>query len=283
MKKIYFVLLALFAFSTVVIAQSNIQPRLGYEEKGIIYNKEFTVDFRLHTHGFALGANVGKLKTYYLTRYFNFELGHLKHPKEFRQSFDSAPSNIATSSRSYIFGKQNNFYVLRVGMGIKKYFSEKARKRGLAVGATYEAGPSLGVLKPYHLQIIRYRETGGGNPAYIREEAFSEFNANEFLNVDNIYGSGSTSKGFGDLSLTPGLHGKAGIHFDWGAFDEFVKAIEAGIMVDVYFRKIPIMVDEATVTNLNTNPSTVSLIPQNIENRPFFINFFLNLQLGKRW
>ena len=280
MKKINFILLALFLFCTISVAQIN--GRLGYDEKGIIYNKEFTVDFKLHTHGFALGANIGKLKTYYLTRYFNFELGHLKHPKEFRQSFDNAPSNIATSSRSYIFGKQNNFYVLRVGMGIKKYFSEKARKRGLAVGATYEAGPSLGILKPYYLQIRRYRDTGG-NPAYIREESFSENNINEFLNVDNIHGSGSASKGFKDLSLAPGLHGKAGIHFDWGAFDEFVKAIEAGIMVDVYFKKIPIMIDQGTVDKLNTSPAMVTVLPENVQNRPFFINFYLNLQLGKRW
>ena len=49
---------------------------------------------------------------------------------------------------------------------------------------------------------------------------------------------------------------------DWGAFDEFVKALEIGLMVDVFTKRAPILVSD--------------------ENRQVFFNFFLNLQFGKR-
>jgi hypothetical protein len=65
------------------------------------------------------------------------------------------------------------------------------------------------------------------------------------------------------------VHAKFAVHFDWGAFDEFAKAIEAGVMVDYYFSRVPIMVDSPLVDNA--------------ENKAVFINLYLNLQLGKRW
>ncbi len=68
--------------------------------------------------------------------------------------------------------------------------------------------------------------------------------------------------------MVPGLNFRAALHFDWGAYDEFVKALEAGIMADFYFKKIPIMVESPSVPNA--------------ENRAFFINLYLTLQLGKR-
>jgi hypothetical protein len=33
-------------------------------------------------------------------------------------------------------------------VGEKKYFSEKAKRRGVAVGVNYEIGATLGLLKP---------------------------------------------------------------------------------------------------------------------------------------
>ena len=41
--------------------------------------------------------------------------------------------------------------MLRVGMGAKRYFSEKAKRKGIAIGINYQAGVSLGLLKPYYL------------------------------------------------------------------------------------------------------------------------------------
>ncbi|MCP3928514.1 MAG: hypothetical protein GY705_05370 [Bacteroidetes bacterium] len=264
----YLTFLLLLSFS-LSYAQRTFQPKsIDFDNKGVVYDKEFTMDFRLLTNGFSVGGNIGTLKSYHLTRYYHFEIGHLKHPKEYRQSFDFPTSNTNRVSRSFIFGKQNTLLVLRAGFGEKRYFSEKAKEKGLAIGLSYEAGPSLGLLKPYYLELIRFSDTGA-NSHNIHSEKFSEENANVFLDVHSIYGSSGFSKGLGELTPMPGAHAKVAVHFDWGAFDEYVKAFEAGIAFDLFFKKAPIM---AELPQLN-----------NVENRPFFINLYLNLQLGKRW
>lgn len=268
MRKLYAVLI--FSLLTLpVLAQQTIELGQNYydEQVGVVYDREFTVDLKLHTNGYALGINIANLRTYYLTTFLNFEFGEIKHPKQFRQSFDFKPSANGKVSRAFVFGKQNNFFVLRGGYGQKRYFSEKAKRKGLAIGVSYEVGPSLGLLKPYYLE-LQYPEQST-NEIVTRSEKYSEENADVFLDITRIFGSSSFAKGFSEISVLPGAHAKAAVHFDWGAFDEFVKAIEAGVMLDLYFQDVPIMVDSPRV--------------ENAENRPLFVNLFINLQLGKRW
>ncbi len=259
-------LFALFAFA----AQGQQTLELGenyYEQpEGIVYDREFTVDLKIHTNGFAFGTNFSRIKTYYLTNYLNFEFGEIKHPKQYRQSFDFRASANGKVSRSFVYGKQNNLYVLRAGYGQKRYFSEKAKYKGLAIGISYSLGPSLGLLKPYYLELI-YPEAGD-NGIITRPESYSDDNANVFLDITRIFGGGSFSDGLGELKVLPGGNAKFAVHFDWGAFDEFVKAVEAGVMLDFYFKKVPIMVESPLVDNT--------------ENRPFFLNLYIALQLGKR-
>lgn len=255
-----------------MLAQEVIVSGQNYydNQKGIIYNKEFAVNFKLHTGGYALGLDFGNLKTYYKTRFWGIEIGENKHPKEFRQSNEFRSPYTNRISRAFILGKQNNFIPLRLSFGEKRYFSEKAKRRGLAIGMSYAVGPSAGLLKPYYLDLLRYPDTGGGDPI-ISSERFTEENADDFLNINNntIFGSSSFTKGLDEITIMPGGNAKFALHFDWGAFDEFVKALDAGVMVDFYFKKVPIMVESPRV--------------QNAENSPIFINLFLNLQLGKRW
>ncbi|MDX1943700.1 MAG: hypothetical protein SFU99_24245 [Saprospiraceae bacterium] len=270
MSKILLILVSSLLLLTSAAAQEVLTPGQNYyeENKGIVYNKEFSVNFKLHTNGYALGVDIGSLQTYYITRFWTFEIGELKHPKEFRQGFDSRSSYTNRIARAFIFGKENTFIPLRVGFGEKRYLSEKAKRRGLAIGMSYAIGGSLGLLKPYYLDIVRYPDVGGGDP-FVRSERYSEENAEFFLNTSRIYGSSGFAKGLDEISFLPGAHGKFAIHFDWGAFDEFVKALDAGVMVDFYFKDVPIMVESPRVANA--------------ENTPIFINLYLNLQLGKRW
>lgn len=225
---------------------------------GIIYNRETSFNFKLTTNrGFAPGLEFGRLRTYYKTTYYHISLGELKHTKEQRQSAD--PS-VSRSFRPYVFGKQNNLFMLRGGWGVKRYYSEKARQKGVAMGASYAFGPSLGLLKPYYLALRRV----GNNPGESRvtHEKYSEENASIFLDNTRILGASPFTRGFSEISFLPGANASVALHMDWGAFDEFVKALEIGLMVDVFAKKAPILVSE--------------------ENNQIFFNFFINLQLGKR-
>ncbi|MEZ4990726.1 MAG: hypothetical protein R2824_09950 [Saprospiraceae bacterium] len=268
MRKTFYLLFPLLCLAFLSNAQKYLYSGENYydDQTGIIYNRELTIDLKFHTHGFALGTQIGQINTYYLTRFLNFEIGELKHIKEYRQS-DFQTASMGKVSRAFIFGKQNSFFVLRGGVGEKRYFSEKAKRKGLAIGMSYEAGPSLGILKPYYLELIRTAEPGSGDYRIVSEKYTSE-NANDFTNLGLIYGASGFAKGLDEVSIMPGGHAKMALHFDWGAFDEFVKALEAGVMVDLYFKKVPIMVETAT---------------GDIENSPLFVNLYINLQLGKRW
>jgi len=268
-------------FVAFTLAQGTYQPKANNGTKGVVYNKEFTVDARLHTNGIALAANIAKIQTYYKTTYYHIEIGELKHPKEYRYSRDLNSGNFNQNSSSFVYGKQNSFFVLRGGYGTKRYFSEKARRKGLAIGINYEFGPSLGILKPYYLK-VRSGDFGNGP----RDLKFSQEEAASFLDADGVFGYSGFSKGLLEVSVIPGGNAKFGVHFDWGAFDEYVKAVEVGIMADFYFQKIPIMVDEASFEvdrDVNNQPIIFDIVPQDVRNRPFFINLYVSLQLGKRW
>lgn len=258
--KIYIYLLFSLFFSLSLHGQETIQPKQMNENVGIIYNQEFAVGIRMHTHGWAAGVNFGNLRTYYQTKYLHFEFGELKHAKEVRQSFDTPSTLNGRISRAFKYGKQNNLFVLRGSVGAKRYFSEKAKHKGVAVGISYEGGVTLGLLKPYYLEL---RASDG---QFTTATKYSEATADRFLDIWQIHGASGWTKGFGEISFLPGINGKVAVHFDWGAFDEYVKSMEAGIMVDVFTRKAPIMVETG-----------------NVENNQLFLNLFVHLQFGKRW
>lgn len=263
MKK-YFLLLLFLICLLVQLPGQTFQPKqLDEQGKGLVYEKEFSVDLKiLQTNGFALGVNVGKLKTYYKTRFWHIEIGELKNPKEFRQN-SSAFTSFPGSPRSYIYGKQNNFYLVRGGFGVKRYLSEKARQKGVAVGFSYEFGPTLGLLKPYYLELPPRSDNLSG---FTVSEKYSEENADRFLDPNQISGASGFTRGLGEISPLPGAHAMFAFHFDWGAFDEVVKALEAGLVIDVFPREVPILVER-----------------DNVENTPIFFNVYVNLQFGKRW
>ncbi len=264
-KRVSTFLFLCLSFAQFLVAQETFQPRpLSLSNNaGIVYDREFTADVRLHTNGFAIGFNRGKIKTYYKTNYWQLEIGELKHPKEYRNTFDFARNG---NNGSFIYGKRNNLYAVRFALGQKRYLSEKAKKKGLAVGFTYAAGPSLGILKPYQLRLIYFNDPSKPSDDVERNETYSEENSDIFTDINHIAGAAGIGKGWGEAKLRPGFHTKASLHLDWGAFDEIVKAFEVGIMFDVYTQRIPLLIPA-----------------EGNENKPYFLNLYLTLQFGKRW
>lgn len=237
------------------------------EATGFVYDRELTFGlFMITPRSFGLGVKIGDLNTYYKTRYWVFDLSDMRHSRESRQSFDLQLQPTNRVSRAFIFGKQNQLYVLRGGLGQRTYLSQKARQRGVAVGWSWEAGPSLGLLKPYYLELLRNNDSG---PIFLREEKYTAENADDFLDISRIFGAAPWSRGLDELKFLPGAHARLGAHFGFGAFDEFAKALEAGVQVDFFFRDVPIMVESTQ------NPG--------VDNSPLFLNLYLTLQFGKRW
>jgi len=254
------IFLNLLCFSSLLLSQNTFQPKpLSDNRQGILYNKEFTINFKAHTNGYELGASWGKIVTYYKSRYYYASFGEIKHPKEYRQNFKYININTGQTSNSFVFGKQNNLFLFRAGRGFKRYYTEKAKEKGVSIGVTYEAGITLGLLKPYYLEIARVQDRPQGR--YVSTK-YSEETAEEFLDITKIFGATGLAKGLDEIIPVPGLNGRIGVNFEWGSYDEFIKAAEVGLMLDLFPRSIPLMVNQV--------------------NRPFFLNLYISLQLGKR-
>jgi hypothetical protein len=247
-----------------MVAQVTFQPKsLDYDSKGVVYSTEKTADFRLHANGWAIAYNVGKIVTYNKTKYYHFELGKQSDPRE---KLQSRPYNLnfVRGAGAFTYGKINSFYTARVGMGRLKYLSEKAIRKGIAVGWNYEVGPALGFLKPYYLDVyVDSGERGGFTTEPIR---YTEETAEQFLDQGSIASEGRFAEGLLETRLIPGVQGKIGIHFDAGAFDEYVKAIEVGAIAEIYSQRIQLMAPTA-----------------NHSDTPFFFNLYVNLHFGKRY
>lgn len=246
-------LYCILATPSVLVAQNRVENT----PKGIIYNNEKALNMRLHSFGWNVGYESGKLKTYYLTNYYRLSIGELRHAKEVRKTTEFAAFAPSQGFKSYKYGKQNYAYVLRAAYGKKRYYSEKASRNGVAVGLNYSAGVNLALLKPYYIQI-----GGARNAENLMEIKYSESTAKAFLDPTNIRGRAPFLTGMNETTVMPGANASVGLHLDWGAFDAYLKALEVGLQLDVFTKKLPIMA--------------------NTENRPFFLNVYISLQLGKR-
>jgi len=257
------VALLIFLLLGRIDAQVIFQPKpVEYNFKGVVYKTERIFDARVTTSGVIIGYKTGRLKSYYNTSYYNFEFGYMKDSRERRQNKSLSFPGEGLSS-SFIYGKRNHFLNVRLSAGGKKYLSEKTRRKGVAVGFIYEGGATIGLLKPMYIKVVQ-NNTDTFEPELI-EIAYSEENAEQFLGYDDIYGGTSFFKGIEETDITVGVHGKIAAHFALGAFEDRVRALEAGLMVDIFPGNVPILAERAE-----------------IDNRFLFLNLYLSLQFGKR-
>ncbi len=244
-----------FCLSGLQAQEKNISQ---VDSRNLYYQKELDVEFRLHTRGYAFGYSRAHIKTYYRTNYWRLSLGELKHEKEYRQSNNATFGNFDDPSRSFVFGKQNNLFVLRYARGIRRTIGEKARRKGISVALQGDFGPGLGLLKPYYLKVYSNNEE-----RTLEEIKYSEDTEDLFLNRSRIYGGGRFFKGFSEVKFKPFLHGSFSSTFDWNLREDVISALDVGIMMDYFIFDTPIMVTE--------------------ENNRLFVNVYVSLRVGKRW
>ncbi|MBL7840945.1 MAG: hypothetical protein JNJ75_12430 [Cyclobacteriaceae bacterium] len=195
------------------------QVQDGYE-----YESEFTWGLNKNTSGGLIGGFVFK-KSFKMTdrmlQTFGLEIMNVRHPQEVR--FNSAYGNFFT------FGKQNYLYTFRLQYGRDFILFKKAPQQGVEIKAVFAAGPSIGVEAPYYVE-------------YLKDDITIRAQYNETMAKENILGPGRLFQGLGDSKIVPGLNLKAAMNFELGIFKSQVTGFEAGVLVDVYTRKIDMMV-----------------------------------------
>jgi hypothetical protein len=199
------------------------------EEGAIIFHRQTVFGFKLNTDGYSMFLEMGRMKTARKSNLYSLEIGERKHPKE-----EKVPS-VYVDGSPYIYGKINNFYYAKLGLGQQRLLGNKGNKNGVAVSAIYGGGISAGLLKPYYIKVKDPQTNQLLDIKYSSNDSF-------FLQPSVIGGPTGFSKGFGELSFVPGVYGKVALRFDYGRYNELVSALEVGIHIEAYTKKMEQMV-----------------------------------------
>ncbi len=213
--------------------KERINQLIKQEEEGaIIYQKQSIFGIKLNTDGYAGFYELGRLKTPVKTNLYSIEIGEHKHVKE--EKLTRGNSYGFAIGNPYIYGKINNFYFVKLGFGQQHLIGGKGNKNGVAVSALYGGGLSAGLLKPYYISYTDPQNSQHKDIKYNNNDSI-------FLAGNSIIGSSGLGKGFNEIKFVPGVFAKAGLRFDYGRYNETVTAIEVGINVEAYSKKMPIM------------------------------------------
>ncbi len=201
------------------------------EDPGIFYRNEISVGLLLNSNGAGASVRYGKRINARNKQIFEADLIGIKHPKEVRVSHPYNPS------KSFVYGKENGFYVLRAGYGRQREMFRKIDKGGIAIRGYFSLGPSLGMIKPIYYEVLR--PTGG-----IYENTLSEEKFDKSIHQTQIYGRASFFRGVNEIMLAPGAYARIGVSFEYSRKDISLHALEGGLAIDAFVRKIPVMATE---------------------------------------
>ena len=208
--------------------REKINSMIRQDEEGVLnYHKHSIFGLQLRSSGYGLLYEMGRMKTTRKTTTYGLELSEIKHSKE-----DKLPKGTFTFGNPYIYGKVNNFYQFKLGIGQQYLLGDKGNKNGVSISAVYGGGLALGFLRPYYIEV----QDQAGNVQTIKYEQDTALFVHGL-----ILGGGGLGKGWGELELRPGAYAKAGLRFDYARFNEVVSAIEVGVSLDAYFKEVPIM------------------------------------------
>lgn len=233
-------------------------------KKKPVITEEFSGGLRLNSDGWSLMAERGFIKRYdNKTNFIWMDLSEKKHPKEYKllnETF-SAIFPQQAAPLAYKYGKINNFYQFKFGVGQKRQLTGKLDKKNVVIHWTYAAGLSIGLLKPYYLEVL----IPEGNNTYSRQFAKYDDPEKQFFFLDefSIIGGTSFTKGFSELQVKPGLSARSGFYFDFAPAEKSFLGVEIGTSLELYPQQIEIMA--------------------NTSNTAAFINLYVDVRFGKRW
>jgi hypothetical protein len=203
------------------------------EPDKIFYKNERTFAILLNSNGLGINYRYGKRVTALRKIIYEGDLVNIKHPKEIKLNSGS----YYLSTRSFVYGKINQFYNLRIGIGLQDELFPKFDRGGISIRRYYSFGPTIGIKKPIYYQINL--DTNGD--AIPETQIIEKFSYDQHPQTAYIVGRASYFKGFSEISFVPGLYGKLGFMFEFGKFNQTIHALDAGIIVDAFIKEIPIM------------------------------------------
>lgn len=251
------------AQKTPVVKKPVVKPR---PKRPKPISKEFSAGLRMNTDGWSIFVDKGWVESeekysdlFYNIKLAQIELSEKKHPKELKRS-NSLSGPGSSDTKPYVYGKINNFYALKFGYGKRKMIAGKPEPGNVSIHWVYLGGVSLGMEKPYYVQAYVQEKAGG--PYVQKAITYTDTTKAAFLDEQSIIGGAGFSQGLSEIKFVPGLHAKTGLHFDFASGRTTKLALETGINAEIYTRAIGIMANQKAT--------------------PYFVDFYVSLQFGKR-
>ncbi len=203
------------------------------EQEKIFYRNEKTYAFTLSSNGFGTDFRYARRVDAFRKTVYEAGLNLVKHEKEIKISI----SNTQQIGNSFVYGKLNAFATLHGGIGLQKEIFRKVDKGGISIRYFYTFGPSIGILKPVYYDVSVYERNSQGIDVLVQKRMKFE---------SHVYPERKAPfyVGFDEISFVPGAYGKIGATFEFSKSDAIFNAIETGITLDAFIKKIPIMANE---------------------------------------
>lgn len=203
-------------------------------EERIIYNHETTLNATIHTQGLGAGFKTGRIRSIERSTYWDFEFSYYRSLKQIpiiNTSYFSMPT--------FIYGKLNEVFVIRGGYGGERRIYGKPYWGGVELRLLYEAGLSLGLLKPYYYVVSVIKQ--GLNGEYTIEVENHTFD--DQAQWMEVIGKAPFSYGLNEIKLRPGIHAKTGLSFEIGNSKPRAQAIDIGAVAEYFPQGIAMMAD----------------------------------------
>jgi hypothetical protein len=215
---------------------------------------ELSAGFRLNSDGWSIYTDIGKVKANdrkYADMFYNVRIWQIEFTEKKSPSEEKSSSYI--TGNSYIYGKINNFYVLKLAYGYRKLLVGKPDPGTVSIHWVNAGGLALGLLKPYYLDVE-------SDPSAIK---YSAATVDDFLSQSIIEGSAGFSKGLDEIKFIPGIHFKSALHFDFSTNRKNAIGVETGINMEYYSQAIQIMANQPGAS--------------------YFFDIFIAASFGRRW
>ena len=244
MKRLLILLAALPIWTSLLKGQGELD-----DQQRIFLRNEKSFGIQLNSDGLGFGYRIANRTNYRNKNILEFELGTIKHPKEYR--FTSY-----YDGTSFVFGKMNFPMYFRASIGRQRELYPKADLGGVSIRFLYSGGPTLAVYKPVYYKVPDYANyTSGSQYIPIKDEKF-----NPSITTQDIIGKSSFFKGFDEIGVIPGIFAKTGFAFEYSKEDKIIHAIEVGANLNAYLKEIPIMASN--------------------DNKAVFFNLFVSYRFG---
>lgn len=224
-----FLLVSVFSFQLSAQELKDDLTRLqSGEDVKVLYRHEASFGLFMHSAGgFGMAYRRGEHVTAKRKRMFEIEMLNFKHPKEVK-SVNSYYSN----SKGFVYGKLNSILLVRPGVGFQNVLYQKSDKKSVEIRYSYFVGATLAFAKPVYLEIKK--GTFSSSPTTERYNP-------EIHKQEDIFGKADFFKGINKTIIYPAAYAKLALSFEYADRYNALKAIETGVVLDVYPKALPML------------------------------------------